>query len=70
MKFTTLIALVGVASAYQHCGCTSAKEEVEPMPEAPRRGCAGAGFARGGMRGGRKGLSGLLDASESLPAAS
>ena len=86
MKFTTFIALVGVATAsrYGHaagaiasrmggdCGCAA------PVPApaceyaaAQSCGCAGGAGGMGGAGGfGRKGLSGALNAASRLPAAS
>lgn len=75
MKFTTLIALVGVASAYKRpCACNQ-PEPVEPTQPQPTgcmmrggRGCGIAGAS--GLAGrGQSGLAGLLNAGARLPAA-
>ena len=69
MKFTTLIALVGAASAV-YPSCRPACEQPEEPACAPKIACGCAGGAGGYGRGGRRGLSGMLDASSRLPAAS
>jgi hypothetical protein len=69
MKFSTLIALVGAASAYHQQACGACPQPAPACPQpAPACDTCGAGYNANAYAGKR--LSRALDASARLPAAS